>query len=592
MSNPDNAPIQRIPISARSEEFRKRAQDVAINLAGGGFSETDALEMIWECETVHDLDKLIGRKSPEFVARVNPDYKNGVEEKISFHPGAMRKMTEAAFSSEPMSPVAAAIGKPSLDLSSRPRRKIVMDQPVSVREPHEDALVLASVIDGLAGSSPEKFEAARLARALSQRLAIESSRAAQAMNDEVDALAMESLKRQGGDAPKIVSASDANLAGKASSSMARTGDVPLDKSMDAERWMNEAFEACAGLTGEAGDKVLAGFFRRALGAGIAAGRVRERGAMIEEMAPVFRNLEILDMWADRMNVKGGERGLPLHQDPDARRWAREFIETVDTLEQKAGHKLCDPATFDEGWLLSWFANAMMASYDWAMRQRDQADAARKRMRTAHVFGPLLLTTALQAAGAPLWDSVCSRTEKGETFKGLAIRIQPWKRENGKAAPQLAVVVAWKKRTGPSLWARIVGKSRLLYGFCPACNSDAPEVDRCEVCLGYRSADGVCEFPPSDARKAVWLKRWMEGKGVRGEYAEPMEGSVMSAVSDSAGSNVAAKSDTPEATCISSASDEVAKSNPERADGRKLRPGDAPLAPENPDAGEEQEDLRS
>lgn len=493
-------------------------------------------------------------------------------------------------------------GTPKVDLSSRPRRKVVLDQPVCVPDLAEAATILVDLLSQMPmekepGVGIQHAEALRYARHVADVLIRERSRSAQAMNDEVDALAMESLKRQGGDAPKIVSASDAEMAGRASSSMAKTGDVVLDKSMDPQRWATEAFEKMAipvesWPCNEA--LILSDLFGRALGAGIAAGRVRERGAMIEEMAPVFRNLEILDMWADRMNVEGGERGLPLHQDPDARRWAREFIETVDTLEQKAGHKLCDPATFDEGWLLSWFANAMMASYDWAMRQRDQADAAKKRMRTAHVFGPLLLTTALQAAGAPLWDSVCSRTEKGETFKGLAIRIQPWKRENGKAAPQLAVVVAWKKRTGPSLWARIVGKSRLLYGFCPACNSDAPEVDRCEVCLGYRSADGVCEFPPSDARKAVWRKRWMEGKGVRPWFDDTSaQAEGMRAASDSGDSNVAAKSDTPEGTLSSAASDEVAKIKPERADGRKLRPGDAPLAPEHDGAGQEaEEDLRS
>lgn len=474
-----------------------------------------------------------------------------------------------------------------------------MDQPVSEREPHEDALVLASVIDGLGGSSPEKFEAARLARALAQRLALESSRAAEAMNDEVDALAMESLKRQGGDAPKIVSASEAAMPGRASSSMARTGDVPLDKSMDPERWQTEAMESCPEEPWPRGSAAkLRGYFSRALGAGITAGRVRERGAMIEEMAPVFRNLEILDMWADRMNVKGGERGLPLHQDPDAQRWAREFIETVDGLEKKAGHKLCDPATFDEGWLVSWFANAMMASYDWAMKQRDRQDAAKARMRTAHVFGPLLFTTIIQAANAPLWDTCFSNTEKGEKFKGLAIRIQPWKREHGQSAPQLAIVVAWKSNPGPGLFKRWAGKLRMAYGFCPCCNSDAPEVDRCNVCLGYRSGDGQVEFPPSPARKAVWLKRFMEGKGVMPHFdntsgeamAAREERAAEEAASDCSPSNVAAKSDTPEGRLISSPSDEVAKSNPDglSAGARAARESSPnPIEEDGPE-----EDLRS
>ena len=34
--------------------------------------------------------------------------------------------------------------------------------------------------------------------------------------------------------------------------------------------------------------------------------------------------------------------------------------------------------------------------------------------------------------------------------------------------------------------RLVGAWRFWWGFCPACNSDAPEVDTCQVCrAGFR-----------------------------------------------------------------------------------------------------------
>lgn len=30
-----------------------------------------------------------------------------------------------------------------------------------------------------------------------------------------------------------------------------------------------------------------------------------------------------------------------------------------------------------------------------------------------------------------------------------------------------------------------GLLRIAFGFCPVCNSDAPALDTCEFCLGYR-----------------------------------------------------------------------------------------------------------
>lgn len=47
--------------------------------------------------------------------------------------------------------------------------------------------------------------------------------------------------------------------------------------------------------------------------------------------------------------------------------------------------------------------------------------------------------------------------------------------------------------------------RLLWGCCPKCNSDAPEIDDCSVCEGYRTP-----YPPSAQTKARWAQRLNDG----------------------------------------------------------------------------------
>ncbi len=44
------------------------------------------------------------------------------------------------------------------------------------------------------------------------------------------------------------------------------------------------------------------------------------------------------------------------------------------------------------------------------------------------------------------------------------------------------------------------KYRLLFGFCPACNSDAPAKDSCKVCLGYGHPQ---PYPPPSKTKDAW-----------------------------------------------------------------------------------------
>jgi len=63
--------------------------------------------------------------------------------------------------------------------------------------------------------------------------------------------------------------------------------------------------------------------------------------------------------------------------------------------------------------------------------------------------------------------------------------------------------------------RIIGRFRLMLGFCPRCNSDAPAVDSCFVCKQVYE-DGAkttvpnrrqC-YPPNLATKALWWYSWV------------------------------------------------------------------------------------
>ena len=55
--------------------------------------------------------------------------------------------------------------------------------------------------------------------------------------------------------------------------------------------------------------------------------------------------------------------------------------------------------------------------------------------------------------------------------------------------------------------KLDGKERLLFGFCPSCNSDAPKIDHCTVCKGYRSSEASHSFPPPKAVRAAWWSRF-------------------------------------------------------------------------------------
>lgn len=51
---------------------------------------------------------------------------------------------------------------------------------------------------------------------------------------------------------------------------------------------------------------------------------------------------------------------------------------------------------------------------------------------------------------------------------------------------------------------LIGKLRMLLGFCPCCNSSAPELYDCAVCNFYHG-----KFPPSSATKRLWWENYIK-----------------------------------------------------------------------------------
>ena len=49
---------------------------------------------------------------------------------------------------------------------------------------------------------------------------------------------------------------------------------------------------------------------------------------------------------------------------------------------------------------------------------------------------------------------------------------------------------------------IKARYRLFFGFCPKCNSSAPEIDSCNVCFGSR------DYPPTQKQKDEMFKRFL------------------------------------------------------------------------------------
>lgn len=51
--------------------------------------------------------------------------------------------------------------------------------------------------------------------------------------------------------------------------------------------------------------------------------------------------------------------------------------------------------------------------------------------------------------------------------------------------------------------KLVGWWRLQWGFCPWCNSSAPEIDECDCCSGYRRP----YHPPGPFTIDMWRHRF-------------------------------------------------------------------------------------
>lgn len=58
----------------------------------------------------------------------------------------------------------------------------------------------------------------------------------------------------------------------------------------------------------------------------------------------------------------------------------------------------------------------------------------------------------------------------------------------------------------NVFRRAYGRFHLLFGFCPACNSDAPAKDTCKVCDGY---GWPSQYPPLPETKKLWWARFTE-----------------------------------------------------------------------------------
>lgn len=103
-------------------------------------------------------------------------------------------------------------------------------------------------------------------------------------------------------------------------------------------------------------------------------------------------------------------------------------------------------------------------------------------RASWILGRLVLTTTTQAQGAPLIDRGTTRSvEPNRLFNSLVIRV-PFTRHR----PTKAIVVGWEERPRTDLtwrqWLRVHWRLG-IWQHCPACNDDAPAIDRCMVCCG-------------------------------------------------------------------------------------------------------------
>lgn len=73
---------------------------------------------------------------------------------------------------------------------------------------------------------------------------------------------------------------------------------------------------------------------------------------------------------------------------------------------------------------------------------------RRYPHKAHVLGWLCLTTCNQGQGAPLIDKCYTQDKEGRYYIGVAILLQPWKRNKyGESLPQRCLVIAKRQNEG-------------------------------------------------------------------------------------------------------------------------------------------------
>jgi hypothetical protein len=61
-----------------------------------------------------------------------------------------------------------------------------------------------------------------------------------------------------------------------------------------------------------------------------------------------------------------------------------------------------------------------------------------------IVGKLLVCISRNAIGAPFIDKAYANDDSGKRYRGYAILLQPWRRNNyGEALPQPALFLTWR-----------------------------------------------------------------------------------------------------------------------------------------------------
>lgn len=72
---------------------------------------------------------------------------------------------------------------------------------------------------------------------------------------------------------------------------------------------------------------------------------------------------------------------------------------------------------------------------------------------------------------------------------------------------MTVIIKYFWSVASTYLSQLNAAKRLLLGFCPMCNSDAPTLYDCPVCSGYHQARGD-KFPPPQPLKVWWWSEYL------------------------------------------------------------------------------------